>query len=133
MSKKKRKAKIIEYPHSDTIRSVSSPILHLLPYGTVNGMARLLTCNREGDAKFQTLEIHGKIVGPIVHVLNEDEWEILECEIVIIPRRRIISGNTRMQGCTAQQIYLSDIFTEMENHYMIRDEDEKIEHEKRSA
>ena len=138
--KKKKVAKLFEYPRHKNVDDLSLYVVkELFGQYAVHGAGKLIICNRENAKELgvQFLELHGKVASPNMHEIGDDTWEVLECEVIIIPRRKLKSLRTEkddkpmMSKMTAQHLYLgSDILAEMENSYLIRSDPETTEYDR---
>ena len=138
--KKKVVAKLFEYPRHENVNGLKPYVVkELFGQYAVHGVGKLITCNRENAKELgvQFLELHGKVASPNMHEIGDDTWEILECEVIIIPRRKLKSlrtekdGKPMMSKMTAQQLYLgNDILVKMENSYLIRSDPDTTEYDR---
>src|SRR4051812_35978918 len=62
------------------------------------------------------IEMSGKVAVPIEAktLIDSDNFEILEADIIIIPRRKIEAPNSRMHGYSREMIVTSGVLNEME-------------------
>lgn len=113
------------YPRHKNVNALSNYVVNeLFDKYAKFGVGKLITCNREKPKELpvEFVEFHGKIAGANLQELADNSWGLLECEVIIIPRKKIYAKQGRMHNMTAQQIYLGgDIFREMENHYLFQD------------